>query len=812
MGDRFPGCLFAALCGTASAALFFLCILRGPLRTLILTVISFILLGYYALQPWVAPELPPTDIKFSADGPRCLITGRVAGCLEQYGARTRFLLDVNALDQQLATGKLRVTVVGGVPEITIGDTVQFKARVKSIRNFNNPGAFDYRRYLAFKRVWASAWVPGKRVRVLERSHAFSFKKRLGQLRSTLSKWITGTLDTREGSIITALVTGDRSGISPELREQFNRLGIGHLLAISGLHIGIIAAVSFWGFNLLCRRVDFLLNPGLSRRTAALLAIFPVTAYGLIAGMSPSTQRAVIMVTVYLFTIILDREHDPINTLAAAALIIIVLHPPALFSVSFQLSFAAVFIILYGLSCLPERWLKPLGRSEKVWSPARLVGKFTTFFWVSFFAIAGTLPFSMHYFNQVSYIGILTNFIYIPVVGFVTVPLALTATVLFPVSSTVARWFLKAAETPLAAVMELADRLSGFTWISGHTVTLNWFEMICFFSLMVIVLQLIKPAGESTGSSNGQTGYAQTGRTKRIVWKWLVPAVLILTVDVVYWMNHRVWHRDLRVTCLDVRQGSSALLEFPGGKTMLIDGGGYSDNSIFDMGARVVAPFLWNSKILTVDTLVLTHPNSDHLNGLLYIAEKFNVGEIWTNAETADTTGYRKLMQIVGEGNIKHPAYKALPRVSKIGGVTVSLLYPPEDFLSRKRTESWRKSNNNSVVLKTEFDGVTFLFTGDIMARAEKELVRVAGEDLKSTVLFVPHHGSNSSSSAIFLRYVEPTAAIISAGRGNRYKFPHPAVLERYQAVGCNVYRTDQQGAIRVIAGDGAFMVYTMTDS
>jgi len=264
-----------------------------------------------------------------------------------------------------------------------------------------------------------------------------------------------------------------------------------------------------------------------------------------------------------------------------------------------------------------------------------------------------------------------------------------------------------------------------------------------------------------------------------------------------------------VTCLDVRQGSAALVEFPGGETMLIDGGGYTDNTIFDIGARVVAPFLWNRKILTVDTLVLTHPNSDHLNGLIFIAQKFKVGALWTNGENADTIGYRRLMQIVTQRNIRHPVYPDLPETLDIGRVSVSRLYQPGDFIDRKRTEPWRTSNNNSMVLKVALDGVGFLFAGDLMQRAERELTRMAGNGLKSTVLFVPHHGSNSSSAPAFLKTVEPALAIISAGQGNRYGFPSKAVLKRYQASGCRVYRTGRQGAITLSTREGQLEVETV---
>ncbi len=809
--DHFPGLLNAVLAGTAAAGILVALWFSGALRRLVLSAMAFFALGYGSLQPWVAPLRSPDHIVYAAGGPPGIITGQVASLPTRVGARTRFVLAVKTIDQRKASGKLRVTAVGRVPEFQHGDRLLFRARLKSIRNFNNPGAFDYRRYLAYKQVWASAWVPGREVQVLASGPA-DYRATLARVRASLSNWITATVGNRQGRILDALVTGNRSGISPELRRQFNRLGIGHLLAISGLHVGIIATVSFWVFHLLGRWLSWGLEDGRVRPAAALATLLPVTAYGLIAGMSPSTQRAVIMVAVYLFTILLDREQDPLNTLAAAALIIIVIHPPALFSISFQLSFGAVFSILYGMRCLPARWRQPLGPPVRPWGLKRVAANLAAFFWASFFAIAGTLPLSMHYFNQVSYVGILTNFIYIPVVGFVTVPLALLAAMLFPVSIPIADAVLKAAAVPLSGVMDLADRLYKLEWIAGQTVTPTWLEMLCFFSLWVLVLQLIKASGRIQGRERGPNAAVRPQSIRKVTWKWLLPIALLLVLDTAYWMHHRFWHRDLRVTCLDVRQGSAALLEFPGGKTMLIDGGGYADNSVFDMGARVVAPYLWRQKIKTVDTLVLTHPNSDHMGGLLYIAENFNVKEIWTNAETAPTKGYSQLMRIIKARGISHPDYRVLPRISSQGGVTVTVLYPPRDFLTRRETDSWRNSNNNSIVLKAEFEGVAFLFAGDIMQPAERELAGMAGEKLQSTVLFVPHHGSRSSSSALFLHRVAPVQAVISVGWRNRYRFPHKSVLARYRAAGSRVYRTDKQGAIIFRTRGGRLRIQTTRPS
>jgi competence protein ComEC len=252
-----------------------------------------------------------------------------------------------------------------------------------------------------------------------------------------------------------------------------------------------------------------------------------------------------------------------------------------------------------------------------------------------------------------------------------------------------------------------------------------------------------------------------------------------------------------VTYIDVGQGNSALLELPGGHTALIDGGGFSDNNTFDMGARVIAPFLWRKKIRTVDTLVLSHPNSDHLNGLIFIAQHFNVKTIWTNSEARSTLGYRRFKKIIAQKHINLPDFPFMPRQKLINGVEFCFLYPAADFLAKKASQKWRTSNNNSVVLKVSFGDISFLFPGDIMAEAEKELVSLAGADLACDVLLVPHHGSRSSSSQPFLSKVQPDVAVISAGWRNRFRFPHSTVLDAYKRSGCRIFRTDRNGAIEI---------------
>jgi competence protein ComEC len=253
--------------------------------------------------------------------------------------------------------------------------------------------------------------------------------------------------------------------------------------------------------------------------------------------------------------------------------------------------------------------------------------------------------------------------------------------------------------------------------------------------------------------------------------------------------------------IDVGHGNASLLELPYGYNMLIDGGGFSDNRVFDVGASIVAPLLWRKKILNVDTLVLSHAHSDHLNGLIYITENFHVKNVWTNNEPADTFGYWLFMEAIKKNNIRMQAYHNIVGVHDINGVHIDILSPQKDFIEKRKTETWRNLDNNSLILKASFNDVSFMFPGDIKSRAEYELVSTVGDKLRSSILLAPHHGSKTSSTKRFLEKVKPEVVVISSRYKSRFGFPHPSVLKRYQDMGCRVLKTAQDGAV-IMRTDG----------
>ncbi len=291
----------------------------------------------------------------------------------------------------------------------------------------------------------------------------------------------------------------------------------------------------------------------------------------------------------------------------------------------------------------------------------------------------------------------------------------------------------------------------------------------------------------------------------------VASAILLGLDALYWGYQRFFRSDFRVTVLDVGQGTANLLEFPKGPVMLIDAGGFSSFSAFDMGKMVVAPLLWRKKIRSVDILVLSHANSDHVNGMGFIAEHFHVKAIWANTEPEDSLGYRRFADVLRQRSLFPADFKTFPRHHEINGVFLDIVNPPPDFLERRQQEPWRDINNNSLAVHVRYGSVTLLFPGDIKFKAENEMVAQYGDRLQSRVLVAPHHGSKSSNSEVFVETIKPEIVIFTTGLNNRFSFPHPSVIKHYQDVGATLLNTATHGAIQ-ISTDGNALTITPFNS
>ncbi|MBE9535982.1 MAG: DNA internalization-related competence protein ComEC/Rec2 [Proteobacteria bacterium] len=727
-------------------------------------------------------EFDPHNIARYANGEKIRIEGMV---LERNEGKngTRFSISTEKIilpDKSIpVSGKLRLSIASGAASIVRGDRIRFMAALKRPRNFGNPGGFDYEQFLADRDIYATAFMSDDRY--LARTAIGSGPASVfSHLRRKLRKIIDESSGDASG-ILKALSIGDRSGIDEEVMTVFRKTGVAHILAISGLHMGIAAFFFFSIFKVMLGRSEALLINNLAAKGAALLTFLPLTSYLLMSGMATSAMRAFIMAGAFLLAIIINRESETFNTIAMAALIILVIWPQALFDAAFQLSFTAVIAIVY-ISPRIEMALFKKGDQAKV----HYIRKPISFLIVSAAAIAGTAPLSVHYFMETSLVGILGNIIAIPLIGFITVPLSMVSLVIAPFSSAAAAMVFGLAGNIVLLTTEPLKYLASLSFSSVLLSPPNWFEIILYYLLIWSFLN----------SKN------KTAKTAMI----LIPSIYMMPLAGEA-LNAKS-RETLSVTFLSVGQGESTVVRFPEGKTMLVDGGGFYNDS-FDVGRMVIRPYLLSQGIKNIDYMLMSHPHPDHLSGLLHIMKEFSVGEVWSSGDTATKEKHRSFVKLMKERNIPERTVSGKDPDIEIDGVTVSFLMPDDTMPAKGSSNS--EVNNRSVVIRLAYGRHSLLLAGDMEAEAEAILLK-RGLNVESDIIKVGHHGSLTSSTPEFIEAVLPDYAVFTVGYNNRFNFPKGEIVKRYIEEGAAVYRTDLDGAISFISDGKSIEVSTFRTS
>jgi competence protein ComEC len=654
-----------------------------------------------------------------------------------------------------------------------GDHIEFDSELRRPQGKRNPGGFDYRFYLAQRQVFGVLYPDRGEAIALTRRGGFLLLRGIEALRRRVEGMVEQThrKATEHALVLKGMLLGQRSALPQEVLDAFQDSGASHVLAVSGLHVGLIAGAIFLVLSWL----------RLTHKAACLLTIAAIILYACLVGFRASVLRASLMLILFLVAQLIDRDADLINLLAFAALVLLVVNPAQLWDVGFQLSFAAVGAIVY----LAPRWegfirrLPP--KTEEVFTDRTVAHWFhdagrlglrwlAIGFGVSLAAQVGTALFIASHFHRVYPIGLIANVFIVGLVG----PI---------VSLTLGAVLLGMAWLPLAAPIAYINHLFMSFFLGVVRFFAGWpgaeikttpptFGFIVLFAAICL----------------GITHWRWT-------WERRKSAALIgLTAAAIF-----VWDAALRdrgnlleVTFLDVGQGDAAFLRFPDGRTMLIDGGLYMGN--YDSGERILNPFLLHEGVYAIDLLLLSHPDNDHGGGLAHILSEFRVDRVLgvPHRDLFPPT-HRMLHAIVDEKGIPHELGYA-GAVQLTSTAQLDLLHPFDEGSINLLD---RDVNNDSLVLKVAYGKMSILFTGDIGEKVEIKLVE-SGCDLRATILKTPHHGSKTSSSARFLGAVRPQYAVFSLGERNRYGFPDETVVKRYRDVNCHILRTDQLGAIRLL--------------
>lgn len=629
-------------------------------------------------------------------------------------------------------------------------------------SFDDPGVPDERRALALRSIVLTGSIKsGVLVEVVSRGSLL--EERAGAFRAwtrqTIDRYV-GRIDSRSAAVATAILIGDRTGLSEEDERRLQDAGTYHVIAISGGNIAILTTL----LVLLARGLR------VPHRAGAAAAIVILLFYGEIAGGAASVGRAITAAVIFLSALIIDHRGAPMNVLAVAAILAVGAHPVTTTDGGFLLSFGATAGIILGVPLLVRfrgsrgagsgrRLLAAIGTGIRAIAAATLCAEIVL------------APIVASLFSRITFAGLLLNFIAIPLMTMVQCgSLALLAAA--PLGSSIAGLLGRVVHWSAWGLVESASLVEYAPWLARDVAPPSLWWCAWYYAICVALVAL--------------------PRFRRPLALALIGTGATLIFGIAPVSSGAVPPRPdglLRVVVLDVGQGDATVAILPDGRALLVDAGGLAGTT-FDMGSRVVIPALRGLGVRSLHALVLTHGDPDHIGGAAEVLRRIPVANVWDGVPVPPHPDLRAIQGIAGA---RRTVWRTVRPgdLEQAAGVEVRVHHPPEPDWERQRVR-----NDDSVVLELRYGDVSILLPGDIGREGEAALVpRLALAPL--VVLKAAHHGSATSSGEGFLDAVGPDAVIFSAGRNNRFGHPAPLVVERFVRRGVPMFNTATDGAVFV---------------
>jgi len=729
----------------------------------------------------------------------------MSGCVVEppifYEGRDQFTIEL----ARHARARVSLTVKDGEtpPDLRYGQVVEFEGRVRPVRNFQNPGAFDYVSFSARSDVfWTASVAVGSAIAVQPGQCGSRFMALIFGLRTAALERIERLYRNNDYAtgMMEATLIGETRKLEKIWTDHFRRTGTYHMLVIDGLHITVLAA-----FLLFLLRLCFVPELKALAMTSA-----GAWLYALVSGWNAPAVRAAGGFSLYVAARYFYRRGRLLNLLAAVAIVYLVFDPGQLLEAGFQLSFLSVAAIatlaipvLKATSAVFSRGLRGITeasrdprlppRAAQFRIELRLLAETLHYYlrvpqnWLlralavgarlllyayemavvsTAIQIGMALPMAV-YFHRIPLTGFSANVIVVPLLALV-VPVGFVAVFTgWALAARIAEWLLMAGE-------KVADWHLRFETDWRVADPPLWLSIAFWVALVTLAVTM--------------------RRSRR--WAWASAVLVAALFTLVFWhpFPPRVQRGQLELTAIDVGQGDSLLVSFPDGKLMLIDGGGVlsfgrQPRRRIETGEDVVSPYLWSRSIRRIYVVALTHAHDDHAQGLPAVIENFRPAELWTGA-TAPSEAWSAVEEKARARHVKVVPMRG-GRHFDFGGARIEVLSPPADYVPAESPK-----NNDSLAMRISYGRRSFLLTGDMEKPMEYRLL-ADGDALRADVLKVGHHGSNTSSMGPFLDAVSPMFAVISDGFENSFRHPHPQVLERLAAHRAGVLRTDRQGLVTV---------------
>ena len=793
LGTKFYLPLGATLTGLIPFLLLFFA--RQHRKALIITGLSLIIFSTAATYTHISLNTnDKSNLKYYNNVRVTEIRGMVAGDPDVREKSTHLLLratEIKVAEQWQTIAGKALLFAPRYPTYRYGDILQVTGRPETPIPFNE---FDYEGYLAHQGILTTMLYP--EIDVLERGGDFMPLQWIYAARNSVSLKLSSVLPEPQAALAQGIILGIRSNIPSSTMTAFARTGTAHLLAISGLHLGIIAGImlttGIWFF-------------GRRYRLYIWLALVTIWFYALFTGMHPPVVRGAIMASIFLAAEIAGRQRSAFVALTFAAAIMVGISPYILGAASFQLSFLAMsgLIFLYPA-------FRTLGRKLIRATPGEegrlisIAGLAVDGFSASLAAVVAVWPVIAYYFGIISLVGPVATLLVLPalpgiivtgvttgVLGFISLPIA-------QVFSWLTWLFLSYM---LWVVNSLAASPLSFIQVDSISLTVIWIYYLLLAA--AIFLNRKKPPGITDEEAINfklrlRHSLIFTLRRHR---KWVI-AFLLPAAAIVSFSAATMPDNNVRISFLDVGQGDATLIQ-KGNQQILIDGGPSPQTISLEISRKM--PF-WDR---TIDLIVLTHPDYDHLSGLVEVLRRYQVKHVLYPDLDIESPIFNEFLKLIEEKDIQLTTAQAGQQITLDDGLMLNVLnprLPPRDGTKED-------SDNHGIVLQLNTGNLSFLLTGDIRQEAEIRLI-ASGIDLSSTVLKIAHHGSDTSSTPEFLAAVNPQVAVISAGDDNKYGLPDDEVLDRLKKKPGpgNIYRTDRQGTIDFITDGERLWVETADGS
>jgi competence protein ComEC len=725
----------------------------APCLLIVASTVLFVL-GSLRLEG-ARPSTNPDGVALFNDGSRLLVRGVVDQEPEERGASQRLVLRVESLDAgdawQATSGKVLVTL-RPFPKFAYGDRLELNGRLETPPSFDT---FDYREYLARRGIVSMAAFP--QVRRLARGQGNGVTAGVIYVRDHLGDSLSAALPEPEAALGRGMLLGQRTSIPATVTDDFNRAGISHLIAISGSNVTIVA-------ELVVSSLAWIIG----RRRAVLAAMLFIGAFVLLVGASPSVVRAAVMGVMMLGAVLAGRPGSALPAVAFAAAVLTAWQPLAAFDVAFQLSFAATLGLILLQPRLDGRLAPALGRVF----PGGLSSLLSENISITTAASLAVFPITAANFQRVSLVAIPANIVAVPLFT-ATILLSGVASVAGLVSSGLGDLGGRFAVVPLWALIKIAHGFAALPYASAGIGGAGLIGAGATYAAMgAVLVWLSRPPILTLDLPRIRLGPVAPAAA-------LIALVALLT----WWSLLKGGAGLLQVSFLDVGQGDALLITTPSGQRILVDGGPSGPELVRNMAAALPPG------ARTIDLVVLTQPQSQEATGLVDVLERFDVKNVALGGVQGETAAVRAWLQAAKDRRIPVTLLSVGQTADLGAGVRIDVVAPDAAYTSGNTGNA----ADNPIALRLSYGSVSFLLASGLGQDGQSRLLSGYG-DLHSTVLKVPLHGSDGSSSDAFLSAVRPSLAVISADDRAASGGPSPTTLLRL--AGIPIYRTDRNGAVR----------------